>query len=139
MNESDILGNEILLWPLIKSNLPMATRVFFLQLAVIAADGFTLYVLFLGMNQPISPFIVLLALICTKVISLIPFLPGSLVLYESSMSFFFASAGVPPGTAIVVTLVYRFLSFWCPIPIGTFLYRHWLKNAPDEVMKSDAA
>lgn len=45
----------------------------------------------------------------------------------------FASAGVPPGTAIVVTLVYRFLSFWSPMPIGTFLYRQWLKSAPADV------
>ncbi len=133
MSESDILKNEVLVWPLIKSNIPMAIRVFFLQLAVVAADGFTLYVLFLGIGHPISPFIVLLTLICTKVISILPFLPGSLVLYESSMSFFFASAGVPAGTAIVVTLVYRFLSFWFPMPVGTFLYRQWLKNAPSEI------
>ncbi|HVU94156.1 MAG TPA: lysylphosphatidylglycerol synthase transmembrane domain-containing protein [Puia sp.] len=130
MSENDILKNDIPLWPLIKNNLPTTIRAFFLQLAVVAADGLTLYVLFLGMGHPISPVVVLLTLICTKIISLLPFLPGSLVLYESSMSFFFARAGVAPGTAIVVTLVYRFLSFWAPMPVGTFLYRQWLKKAP---------
>jgi uncharacterized protein (TIRG00374 family) len=132
MNENDILRNEILLWPLIKSNIPAIVRVFFVQLAVIAADGFTLYVLFWGMGQDISPFVVLLTLICTKVISIVPFLPGSLILYESSMTFFFMRAGVFAGTALVVTLVYRFLSFWLPMPFGTFLYRQWLKGSPSE-------
>lgn len=133
IDESAILKNEIQLWPLIKSNMLTSVKVFFLQLAVVAADGLTLYVLFLGMGHPVSPFIVLLTLICTKIISILPFLPGSLVLYESSMSFFFANAGVPPGTAIVATIVYRFLSFWSPMPVGTFLYRQWLKNAPADV------
>jgi uncharacterized protein (TIRG00374 family) len=129
MNDGDVLKNDMALWPLIKDNLAVAIRVLFLQLALVAADGLTLFVLFLGIGQHISPFIVLLTLICTKVISIIPFLPGALVLYESSMILFFTTAGVSPGTAVVVTLVYRFLSFWLPMPIGTFLYRQWLKNA----------
>lgn len=111
-----------------KSNKLTIARAILLQFLLIVADGLTLYVLFLGIAYPADPFIVLLTLICTKIISVIPFLPGALVLYESSMSFFFIQAGIPAGTAIIVTLVYRLLSFWFPIPLGTLLYRRWIKG-----------
>jgi uncharacterized protein (TIRG00374 family) len=112
-----------------KTNKLTVTKNFILQIMIIAADASTLYVLFLGLGYPVSFFIVLLALISTKIISLIPFLPGALILYESSMSFFFADAGIPLAIAIVATLVYRLLSFWFPMPIGTFLYRKWVKDS----------
>lgn len=105
-----------------------AWKVFSFQLLVIAADAATLYALFLGLGYPVAPFIVLLTLISTRIITLVPFLPGGLILYEGSMSLFFANAGIPAGTAVVVTLVYRLLSFWLPMPVGTFLYRRWLKR-----------
>ena len=114
---------------LLISNKMVVFKAFLGQLLVISADALTLYALFQGLGINITPFVVILALVSTKIISLIPFLPGSLVLYESSMSFLFTSMGVPLGSAIIVTMVYRLLSFWFPIPIGLFLYRKWLKEA----------
>lgn len=121
-------AKEIQLSEIIKNNKPQLASAFLLQLLVVAADGFTLYVIFLGVGHPVSPLIILLAFICTKIISLLPFLPGALLLYESSMSFFLTNAGIPIGIAIIATLVYRMLSFWLPMPVGAFLYRKWLKK-----------
>lgn len=123
----------------LKNNKKTALKAFLLQLMVVAADAFTLYALFIGLGIPVSFFIVLVSLTCSKIICLLPFLPGSLILYESSMSFFFASFGVPLGPAIIVTLLYRLLSFWFPMPIGLLLYRRWLKKAPSPVTTTEAS
>ena len=126
-----ISKNDLQLLTFLKNNKGTVLKTFLIQLMVAAADGFTLYSLFYGLGIPVSAYVVLLSLISTKIISLLPFLPGSLLLYESSMSFFFVNLGVPLVTAIIVTLVYRLLSFWFPIPIGLFFYRRWLKKSSD--------
>ncbi len=113
---------------LLKDNRKKVLAAFLFQLLLAAADSATLYAFFSGLGTSISFFFILLALISTKVISLIPFLPGSLILYESSMSFFFTALGVPVATAIIVTLLYRFLSFWLPMLPGLFFYRKFRKG-----------
>ena len=126
--EESHLRDEIRVATVIKKNRGAVFRAFFSQLLLVVTDSCTLYVLFLGIGYPVSPFIVVLTLICTKIISILPSLPGGLILYEGSMSFFFTSAGIPVGTAVVLTLGYRLLSFWLPIPFGTILYRKWANN-----------
>lgn len=103
-------------------------RIFIFQLLVVAADAATLYALFMGLGYPVAPFLVIITLVSTRIITLVPFLPGGLILYEGSMSLFFTNAGIPAGTAVVVTLVYRLLSFWLPMPAGAILYRQWRKE-----------
>jgi uncharacterized protein (TIRG00374 family) len=98
------------------------------QLLIIAFDVFTIFCLFQGFGVTVSFVVVILALTGTKIISIIPFTPGALVLYESGLVFFLTSLAVPFGSALMVTLVYRFLSFWLPIPVGLILYRRWQKN-----------
>jgi uncharacterized protein (TIRG00374 family) len=112
----------------IRNEKTAALKVFFLQLLITGADVLTLQAIILGVGSTASFLIVLITLVSTRIISILPFLPGSLVLYESSMSFFFVKAGLPLGIAIMITLVYRLLSFWVPIPIGTIFYRRWLKS-----------
>jgi uncharacterized protein (TIRG00374 family) len=100
----------------------------FLQLLIVALDALTIFCLFYGFGTTVSFIVVILSLVCTKIISIIPFTPGALVLYESGMVFFLTSLSVPFGASIMVTLVYRFLSFWLPIPAGLILYRKWQKS-----------
>jgi len=97
-----------------------------LQLIIIALDGLTIYALFNGLGVFVSLFIIFLVLICTRIISVIPFLPGALILYESSMVFLFTQLKIDLGTALVVTMLYRLLSFWLPLPVGWILYRKWI-------------
>ena len=130
IGEQQIAIQELHLWSFIRRNKRMATNAFLVQLLVVAADGFTVYALFKGLGLSVSPFVVILCLICTKIISILPFLPGALILYESSLTFFFVSMGIPLGTSVIVTLIYRFFSFWIPIPVGFILYRRWLKKSP---------
>jgi uncharacterized protein (TIRG00374 family) len=133
IRQQGISKQEVHLSFLLKNNKIIILRAFLFQLIVVAADAFTLYALFYGLGIHVSVFTVLLGMISTKVISIIPFLPGALILYESSMSFFFVSLGIPVATAIIVTLLYRLLSFWFPMPVGLFFYRRWLKKVRDPV------
>lgn len=126
ITQENITNRNVHLLHFLKQNKRSIVKAFLFQLLVIAADAATVYVLFLGLGTPVSAYVALLSLVCTRIISLVPFLPGSLFLYESSMTFLFASLGVPLGIAIIVTLVFRLLSFWFPMPVGLLLYRKWL-------------
>ena len=112
----------------LKANKTTGVNAILLQLFILLADALTIYALFHGLGVHVGLYTVLLVMCCTQIISLLPFLPGSLLLYESSMSWFFANLLVPPGTAIVVTMLYRLLSFWMPMPFGLLFYRKWVRD-----------
>ena len=96
-----------------------------LQVCIFLADSFTIFALFWGLGVEITIWQVATAYVLTKIISLLPFLPGALILYEGGMTLFFSRMGINVGTAVVVTLLYRALSFWLPILLGFFLYRQF--------------
>jgi uncharacterized protein (TIRG00374 family) len=131
LEQQGISNEDVNVLALLEKNKGQAMKVFLFHLLVITADAFTLYALFSGLGIPVSPFVVLLGLISTRIVSLIPFLPGSLILYESSMTFFFTTFALPFGAAAIVTLIYRLLSFWFPIPVGLFLYKEWQQKTSD--------
>lgn len=120
--------SEIPVPTFLKAHKATVVRVCLLQLLLFTMDSLTVYALFHGIGIHVPFLVVLLCLACTQIVSLLPFLPGSLVLYESSMSLFFAALHVPLGSAIVATLLFRFLSFWLPMPFGLFFYRKWQKR-----------
>jgi uncharacterized protein (TIRG00374 family) len=93
------------------------------QLCIFIADSLTIFILFHGLGVPQSIIVVFIALMLTKIISILPVSPGAVILYESGMTFFLVGLGAPLGTAIIVTLLYRVLSFWLPILLGFILYR----------------
>jgi uncharacterized protein (TIRG00374 family) len=128
INKPQISNNDIQLSVFLKRNKKPVAKAFACQIIVIASDGLTIYALFHGLGITVPAYAILLGLVSAKIISMVPFLPGALILYESSMSFFFVSLGVPLGPAIMITLLYRLLSFWFPIPMGLFLYRTWLQK-----------
>lgn len=126
----DSRGQGIQLLTFLKQNRHSSLAALLFQLLVFFADGLTIYALFHGLSVHIHLYSVLLGFACTKIIALLPALPGALILFESSMSYFFVSLNMPLSTAIIVTMLYRLLSFWFPIPIGMLLYRRWLKETP---------
>jgi uncharacterized protein (TIRG00374 family) len=123
-----VAGQGMQLASLIRSEKGLMLNVYFLQISKAAPDALTLFALFKGLGVSVPFYLVLLGLVCTQIVSLLPFLPGSLVLYESSMVFFFTMLHLPLGSAVVVTLLYRFLSFWLPMPLGLFFYRRWKRT-----------
>ena len=130
LGSEGVINKDVQLFAFLDRNKMVVLKAFFFQLLVIAADCATLYALYHGLGTAVSTFVVILCLLCTRIVSLVPIFPGSLFLYESSMSFFFASLGTPLSAAVIVTLLFRLLSFWFPMPVGLLLYRSWLKKSP---------
>jgi len=110
-------------WRVYAEHSPVVIKTILLHSCIFLADSLTVFALFHGLGVQVAFLSVFVGFVLTKIISLLPFTPGSLILYEGSMTFFFVHFGVPVGVAAVVTLLYRFLSFWLPIPVGFFLYR----------------
>lgn len=130
-------------WTLVLQNPFTMMRVFMYQVCVQLVDAFTIYAFFYGLGSPLDFHLVVIGMILTKTIAMLPISPGSLVLYEAGMSFFYANLGAPLKIAIVVTLLYRFLSFWLPLPIGFFMLDRLNRKAdkeefaPRNVLKDD--
>jgi uncharacterized protein (TIRG00374 family) len=97
--------------------------VIFFHISLFLADAFTIFALFHGLGVSTSFLVAFIAYLLARIISLLPISPGALIIYESSMTYFLTRLGAPLGTSILVTLLFRFLSFWMPMPVGFFLFR----------------
>lgn len=110
-------------WRAYKEHTPVVIMTIIFHICIFLLDSLTVIALFQGLGVAVPFLSVFVGFVLTKIISLLPFTPGALILYEGSMTFFYVHFGVPVAVATVVTLLYRALSFWLPIPVGFFLYR----------------
>ncbi|MES2224564.1 MAG: lysylphosphatidylglycerol synthase transmembrane domain-containing protein [Patescibacteria group bacterium] len=104
------------------------------QLAVFFADSFTIFALLEGLHVHVSFLVIAFGLLLTFVAAALPISPGALLVYEGAMTFFYASMGMPFQAALIVTLLYRVLSFWIPIVAGLVLYKHVQTDAVEPVL-----
>ncbi len=65
-----------------------------------------------------SPSLVLLAYVIANLAGMIPITPGGLGFVEAGLTSTLVLAGVGAGDAVVITLGYRLISFWLPLPFG---------------------
>jgi len=99
-----------------------------LQLLIIMSDVITVFALVKGFHVPMPFPIIAFGLLLSLIIGALPISPGSLIVYESAMTYFFTKLGAPVHAALIITLLYRFLTFWLPIPIGLLAYRNLQKK-----------
>jgi uncharacterized protein (TIRG00374 family) len=99
-----------------------------LQLMIIFCDVVTVFAFIKGFHVDMPFALIALALLLSLIIGALPLSPGSLIIYESAMTYFFTTLGAPLHAALMVTLLYRFFTFWLPIPIGMILYRNLEKD-----------
>jgi len=99
-----------------------------LQLFIIMSDVITVFALIKGFHVAMSFPLVAFGLLLSLVIGALPISPGSLIVYEGAMTYFFTKLGAPVHAALIITLLYRFLTFWLPIPIGLLVYRNLQKH-----------
>jgi uncharacterized protein (TIRG00374 family) len=99
-----------------------------LQLVIILSDVVTVWALIKGFHVDMPFALVAFGLLLSLVIGALPISPGSLIVYESAMTYFFTRLGAPVHAALIITLLYRFLTFWLPIPIGLLVYRNLQKK-----------
>jgi hypothetical protein len=127
IDSSETEGNKNLL------NIIFAKKKLFLTaiactIGVIICDCLTVFALFLGFDIQINFVLVVVGYMLTQIATLVPVLPGALLIFEGGMTFFFSNLGVPLEAAVTVTLLYRCLSFWLPIPLGLFLFKKLQKK-----------
>lgn len=65
-----------------------------------------------------APAGVLLAFVIAQALGQIPLTPGGLGFVEAGLTGTLALVGVTGGAAVLVTLAYRLVSYWLPIPFG---------------------
>jgi uncharacterized protein (TIRG00374 family) len=100
-----------------------------LQVLIIMSDVITVFALVKGFHIPMPFPIIAFGLLLSLIIGALPISPGSLIVYESAMTYFFTKLGAPVHAALIITLLYRFLTFWLPIPLGLLAYRNLQKRA----------
>lgn len=110
-------------WKIIWENPGITFTAILFQIILFFFDAATVYALFQGFHTDISFWTVLIGFVPTTIIGGLPISPGSLLFYESGMTFFYTALGVPLSAALVITLLYRALSFWLTMPIGLLVYR----------------
>ena len=101
------------------------------QLLTVFADIFTIYALYRGLHLAVPLSFVILCFGLTLVVSMVSIVPGALVFYESAMTLFYVTLGINVHMALIVTLLFRGLSFWLPMPLGFLLYHRLTRSRPD--------
>jgi len=115
-------GNTTSLRGLFENRKSVALAVLF-QIAILSCDMLTVFAIMAGFRVSLDAGRIMLGLLLTLVIGSLPVSPGGLIAYESAMTYFYTLLGVPVHAALIVTLLFRFFSFWLPIPAGLWLYR----------------
>lgn len=98
------------------------------QLGVLMLDILTVYVLAIAIGVQVSFGVVFIVFTLTQFASMISFVPGSLGVFEGSMSLLFIGFGMASPAALTLTFLFRGIIFWLPMPIGWIIYRYYEKK-----------
>jgi len=88
----------------------------------LGCDLFALHFSFRALGYSVPWGILILGYTVSNYLATISMLPGGLGVMEASLAAIYASLQVPLSIAITAVLIYRFFSFWLPIPVGGLAY-----------------
>ncbi|MBI5876605.1 MAG: flippase-like domain-containing protein [Chloroflexi bacterium] len=97
-------------------------RAFVFQAGGLAADVVTLIVVAQALQIPMSAPLIVAAYIIAYYAQLIAPTPGEAGAMEFALLGVLAGLGLPALQAAALTLLFRFISFWLPIPVGVICY-----------------
>ena len=112
---------------LLKENKGSLTTAILFQAAILMCDILTAQILLKAFQVDLSFLHTVLALVLATVIGSLPITPGAVITYETAFTYFLTLFGAQVHAALIVTLLYRFFTFWLPIPLGILLYRNLQK------------
>ncbi|HEY4505861.1 MAG TPA: lysylphosphatidylglycerol synthase transmembrane domain-containing protein [Candidatus Paceibacterota bacterium] len=124
----DSLQNLEYPWRLVRTYPKAYSRGILGYIGVFLFDALTVLALYAGLHISIGIVAAITACMMSEIIGALPISPGSLLVYEGGMTFLFSLVGVPIHAALAVTLMFRGLSFWLPIPIGLFFSHRLVLN-----------
>jgi uncharacterized protein (TIRG00374 family) len=93
------------------------------QIILFSFDCLTIYLLFRAFGFTPAIGVVLVGYAIATLFYVISFTPGGLGTFEASMVLGFTQLAVPLEIALIVTLLFRGLAFWLPMPVGLYLFR----------------
>lgn len=128
VNLSSLIGKHSIGLNVLLSKKRDSLLAIFLQICVIGCDIITAFAIIKGFHVQLPFTHIAFALLLSIVIGSLPISPGSLITYEGAMTYFLTILGSPLHAALIVTLLFRFLTFWLPMPFGLFLYRNLQKR-----------
>src|SRR5690606_13187544 len=127
-NLSSLIGKESVSLNVLLSNKKASLLAIFYQLCLIGCDIITAFAIIKGFHVQLPFTHIAFALLLSIVIGALPISPGSLIAYEGAMTYFLTILGTPIHAALIVTLLFRFFTFWLPMPVGLLLYRNLQKK-----------
>lgn len=82
------------------------------------SDIASLYFVFHALGFPIRLDVLIVGYVITNYIISILLMPEGIGVTEASLTAVYVSLGIPSGTVVVATLLFRFIAFWLPIGVG---------------------
>ena len=92
-------------------------------------DLLSIYFLFLAFNFTAPIGVLIGGFTLASVFGFISLIPSAIGVFESSMSLVYAALGMPFSISLLVSLAFRSLAFWLPLPIGIWIYKHIFQTA----------
>lgn len=86
------------------------------------AEVLTIYVVYIAFGQWVNPGAVIIAYAIANFAGLVSVLPGGVGIYEGLMTAVLATAGIPAGVSIPVTIMYRVINMTVQLPVGYYFY-----------------
>jgi len=82
----------------------------------------TIYVVYVAFGHLVNPGAVIIAYAVANFAGIMSVLPGGVGIYEALMTAVMASAGVPAGISLPVTVMYRVINMLIQLPTGYYFY-----------------
>jgi len=102
---------------------------FWWALVANATEVAAVYIVYVAFGHLVNVGAVILAYAVANFAGLVSVLPGGVGIYEALMTAVLASAGVPAGVSLPVTVMYRVVNTLVQIPPGYYLYQKTLHRS----------
>ena len=109
--------------PTIAHNVALITRCTGFQLAIIALDAGTLWVMLLALGLAVNPALVFASFMLSTLARTLGVVPGGLGVFEAVSVTTLNLIGVPVAAGLAATLLFRVFTFWLPMVPGLVLAR----------------
>ncbi len=107
---------------LIKNNPKVLKRPLVSALFANIAEVITIYIVYIAFGQWVNPGAVIIAYAVANFAGVISVFPGGVGVYEFLMTGVLASAGVPAGVSLPITITYRIINMTIQLPPGYYFY-----------------
>lgn len=123
----------------LKNNMSDLKAPFWYAFLANLTEVMALYVFYIAFGHLVNIGAVILAYAVANFAGLISVLPGGVGIYEALMTAVLATAGVPAGVSLPITIMYRVVNTLIQIPPGYYLYQRAISRGEPEVVRPNDA